>query len=136
MCVINAATTFFMSSTEINNLLQNTVTTTDLAVNISYLETLQAKAFKTTSAKNTTSLAPAEITAALNELKARPIITLELAHSLSHLGFEKIVAWLQRNLKQPVIVNTHIDNNLIGGAKISFQGRYLDQTLAATLLNI
>ncbi|MCX6783697.1 MAG: F0F1 ATP synthase subunit delta [candidate division WWE3 bacterium] len=118
-----------MSNTEITSLLQNTVTTTDLAATLSYLENLQADIFKIKTDGSPSPISSDEVASAITELKSRPVITLQIASLLSPRGLSQVATYLQQTITKPVVINQEIDCRLIGGAKILWQGRILDKSL-------
>ena len=66
-------------------------------------------------------------------LKSLKEINITLAFEPSKGVIDKIYDWVVKNVGEDVIVNMSIQNNILGGAVISFNGRYFDYSLEGKL---
>lgn len=64
------------------------------------------------------------------KLKQLRIIKLVVAVELSWRGIDRLHDWLQKNVGEGCILDLEVDSGVIGGAKISFGGKYGDFTVA------
>ena len=73
----------------------------------------------------------------LNELRDKVgkmrILDLTISFEPRILDVERIVGWVKNNFGSDVIVAYKVDSGIIGGAKIAFNGRFLDETLVNKL---
>ncbi|KKS77246.1 MAG: hypothetical protein UV74_C0013G0016 [Candidatus Woesebacteria bacterium GW2011_GWB1_43_14] len=68
-------------------------------------------------------------------LDGMPELVLEVSIQPGEGLIEKIYEWLLGNMENKVIVNFVIKPELIGGATISFQGKFGDYSLCSVLTN-
>ena len=69
------------------------------------------------------------------DLDGMPEVVLEVPIEPSEGLIEKVNEWLLGNMDNKVIVNFVINPRLIGGATISFQGKFGDYSLSSVLTN-
>jgi len=65
-----------------------------------------------------------------NHLKSLPKVKIEIAFEPEKETLEKISQWFKENLKKKVILDLKINPKIIGGAKIEYQGKWRDFSLA------
>jgi len=63
------------------------------------------------------------------KLQNLPVLSLTLAFMPDEKMIEKFSAWVKVNLTDQTILDFEIDPSLLGGALISFNGKYLDGSL-------
>jgi F0F1-type ATP synthase delta subunit len=49
---------------------------------------------------------------------------------------EKILSWVENSSQRRLAIDIKVDANIIGGAKVSYQGKYFDGSLSTKLANI
>lgn len=73
----------------------------------------------------------------LTQLKERlqslKTINLTLAFSPPQQIINNIYEWINKNVGDGYVLDIEVNQDIIGGAKITFQGRYLDLSLKKTL---
>lgn len=62
-----------------------------------------------------------------------PILQLTLAYHPSNEQIEALALWARQQTGKPVILQLHFNKHLIGGAIITFEGRYIDLSLKKKL---
>lgn len=68
-----------------------------------------------------------------SELSGLQEIRLTLASELSGDQMENVYSWVSANVGQGVIVNVELDPKILGGAVITFKGKYYDGSLVKTV---
>lgn len=73
----------------------------------------------------------------LKQLKERlqnlQLIKLTLAFSATQHAIDRIYDWILKNVGDRYILDIQVDKSMLGGAIISFEGRYIDLSLRKTL---
>lgn len=62
-----------------------------------------------------------------------PVLQLTLAYHPNNEQIEKLVAWARQTTEKPIILQLHYNQHILGGAIITFEGRYLDLSLKKKL---
>lgn len=62
----------------------------------------------------------------VNEIKQMPFITLTLAFVPNEKHLKEISSWMNQNLNKQVLIDFDVDERMIGGIKINYNGRYQD----------
>lgn len=66
-------------------------------------------------------------------LESLPVVRLTLAFDPPTHAIEAIASWLQATIRKPVVLDITQDHTILGGARIEFEGRYLDGSLRSKL---
>jgi F0F1-type ATP synthase delta subunit len=69
----------------------------------------------------------------LKEIEALPMIQVEIAFEPSQEALEQIHAWAVEQVGQNALIDVSIQPDLLGGATISYQGKYFDGSLKENL---
>ncbi len=64
-----------------------------------------------------------------SQLISARIVKLTLAFEAKTADAEKILAWLRKNIDPNCVLDLAHDKNLLGGAIIEFEGKYIDMSL-------
>lgn len=67
-------------------------------------------------------------------LKTMLVIKLDLAFSPQARVLDKITRWIKENVAEDAIAEIGLDRTIVGGARMVFGGRYLEETLEKLLL--
>lgn len=70
------------------------------------------------------------------QVAALPAISLTLAFTPGQETLNRISAWLKTNVAKDLLIDLMVDENIIGGAQIAYQGHYKDYSLAKKLKKI
>ncbi len=65
----------------------------------------------------------------IKDTESIDFINITLAYEPSQASLEKISSWVKTNIGEKILLDIEYDPSLLGGAKISYKGRYLDATL-------
>lgn len=71
-----------------------------------------------------------------NFVKQAPVINITIAFRPKQKTTQKIYDWISLRLKRPVLLNIKVEKQIIGGAIIEFNGKYLEYTIHRTLNEI
>jgi len=61
------------------------------------------------------------------------IITLSVAFSPTEHAIDTIFDWVTKNIGDGIVLDIQKDKSILGGAAVSFEGKYMDLTLKKTL---
>lgn len=64
-----------------------------------------------------------------NSVSKLPVLQLELAITPTKQLIETIHKWAKKNLDENVVLELSCSEHLIGGAKITFEGKYADESI-------
>lgn len=64
------------------------------------------------------------------------VLDVTLAFVPSSSFIEKLSVWVNANVSTNVIIKVALDNTIVGGCILSFEGRYLDFTIKKRLVNL
>lgn len=67
----------------------------------------------------------------LAEISKLKTLHLTISFEPTEEGLDRFHSWVQSNVGQGVILEISVEPSLLGGAKIIYQGRYLDLSLTA-----
>jgi hypothetical protein len=67
------------------------------------------------------------------KLKIMPVVKLDLAFYPEERFLDKVARWIKENVAEDAIVEINVDRTIVGGARIIFGGRYLEETLEKML---
>lgn len=65
-----------------------------------------------------------------------PVLQLTLAYHPNNEQIEAIAAWARLQTGKPVILQIHYNKDMLGGAIITFEGRYADLSLKKKLTQV
>jgi vesicle coat complex subunit len=68
-------------------------------------------------------------------LEKASVLTLELAFEPTEETLSVLHMWIQQNLSRTIIMDVSTDRTLLGGARVSFGGRYKEINLATLVAN-
>lgn len=63
-------------------------------------------------------------------------VRLTLAFEPSNQSLETILAWIRKNVDEMAVLDISTEQNIIGGAIIEYQGKYMDMSLRKKLENL
>lgn len=66
-------------------------------------------------------------------VKAMRVINIQVGFNYSLDFVPKMAVWIKENIGEDVVVDVQTDLHLLGGATISFDGKYRDYTVRASL---
>lgn len=72
----------------------------------------------------------------LKEIEALPMVQVEIAFEPSQEALEQIHTWVVEQIGQNALIDVHIQSDLLGGATVSYQGKYFDGSLKENLQGI
>jgi F0F1-type ATP synthase delta subunit len=64
-------------------------------------------------------------------LQAIPVVKLQIAVPLPTKSLKTIHTWVKANLHDPAVLDTEVSPELLGGVRISFNGKFSDKSVAA-----
>jgi hypothetical protein len=67
------------------------------------------------------------------KLQNLPVLTLTLSFFPDAKTIEKLSTWVKSNIANQVIIDFQNDSEILGGAQISYNGKYLDDSLKKKL---
>jgi len=69
------------------------------------------------------------------KLKSLPIFSLTIGFEPTEEFKEKLVHWIKENVEKKAVLDLKIDKEILGGAIISWQGKYKNYSLSEKLKN-
>jgi hypothetical protein len=68
-----------------------------------------------------------------DKLQSLPVLTIEVAFSPSKEFIEEITSWVKENVGAEVVVSIIVSDGVVGGAVVTYGGKYGDFGLAARI---
>lgn len=69
-----------------------------------------------------------------DRLKALRVLKIDLAFEPKPLFLNKLSTWVKKNVGEDTLLEIGFDKTLVGGARIIFGGRYIEETLEKLLM--
>lgn len=72
----------------------------------------------------------------MEKIKSRRLLKLTLAIDPSEDIISEVYEWAVKNISEDIVIDISKDKEILGGAIVSYEGKYFDYTLWKTLRNI
>jgi F0F1-type ATP synthase delta subunit len=65
----------------------------------------------------------------IKAIKSRPVLTLTIAFEPRVKSIDRFHGWITQNVSKDIILDIEVDQSIVGGAQITFKGKYADYSL-------
>lgn len=133
-------TEFIFQLEEANGALYKTKETPEKALGLALVHENKEAIIAFAEAEGRSITDPAEMQKVLQEVKEimlnLPVIELKIAFNPAEQLVLRLVEWVRQNISPDAILELKVDRNLIGGAQISYNGRYHDYSVIKYLQEV